>query len=89
MDHQLSLLPTSQEIITSAELLIILWPVRVLLRALEGEFRAERRRVVRLHVKSGHNTRFTRCLQGDCASLQKSRQVSHLEPQPEIQAAEY
>lgn len=61
--------PSPKEIIVAAELLVILWPIRVVLRRLEGDFRPERNRIIHQHVKAGHAGRLKHCLDVHCASL--------------------
>lgn len=80
--------PSVKEIIVAAELLVILWPLRVIMRRLEGDFRPERNRIIHRHVKAGHGGRLKDCFDLHCASL---RNLPQAQPgqvvQPESVAA--
>jgi hypothetical protein len=77
--------PSSDQIIVGAELLIILYPIRSMMRSLDNQARKERNRIIAAHVKSGHNSRFWKCLEGSCPSLQNSQPARTSELVPEIE----
>lgn len=63
-------LPTIEQIVVGSELIIILYPVRIIVRRMADEARKERNRIIRHHVKTGHKSRFKTCIEGECVSLQ-------------------
>lgn len=76
--------PSIEQIIVGTELVFILYVPKKLVSRLDGEFRKERDRIIKLHVKTGHEARFKHCLEGECTNLQKS--VSGRPVGPELQA---
>lgn len=73
--------PTWKELAISIELLIFLWPLRLLLGGLTSELRQERNLVITRHVKQKHATKFKLCQEGDCANLQNLSPAELLEPE--------
>ena len=63
--------PSIEQIIVGAQLIIILYPVRVFMHWIDNEARRERNHIIRAHVKSGHLSRLKHCFEGDCPSLRK------------------
>lgn len=55
--------------------------IKICLKKVEDEARRERNRIIRHHVKTGHNRRFKHCLDGECSSLRNLG----LPGQPELQ----
>lgn len=70
--------PTGEQIIVGIELAFLLYPakrladafwrrVTILLQLVTKRARRERNRIIRLHVKSGHKSRFKHCVEGECS----------------------
>lgn len=61
--------PDWEQIIIGAELVVILYPIRLLAQAIDKGIRKERNRVIHIHVKTGHKSRLKHCIEDGCASL--------------------
>jgi len=71
--------PSLEEIIISLELLMLLWPARVLQRALEDAVRKEVRRIRKEHRKE-HVSHARWCKEGECEKLIPGGQSLTLAP---------
>jgi hypothetical protein len=77
-------IPSLEQIIVAIELLFILLPFKMLQMWLISEARRNRNHIIHLHVKSGHKSRFRRCIEGECATIGAQVQPQLPVPFPEI-----
>lgn len=77
--------PSIEQIIIGTELVFILYIPKKIVSKLDGEFRIERNRIIRNHVKASHAERLRRCGHEACVSL-RTPATAHpvLELQPEV-----
>lgn len=71
--------PSTDQIIIGAELVFILYPVKRFAGSLDQQLRRERNRIIKNHVKTGHEGRLKHCADTACASLRSSGR-----PRPEL-----
>lgn len=71
--------PSFRELVISGELLVVLFPLRILLGFLTSEAEKERKRIIKQHVKQGHDLPFKHCSSEDCASIASETQSMSLE----------
>lgn len=82
MSHLLGIpVPSLEQIIVGTELVFILYVPKKIVSRLDNNFRYERNRIIKAHVKNGHLARFLHCLDGDCATLQKSSKQRPVQPE--------
>lgn len=65
----MSFLPTGHDLLISAEILIALFPLRLILDAITSDVRRARRKIIHRHVHQAHNQRLHRCEDADCTTL--------------------
>lgn len=64
--------PTWTELIISAQILMVLWPLRLLQRALENELQKDIRRI-RTHHRRNHDSHARWCKEGECSILSEGQ----------------